>query len=797
MVEYDNKSELAKTQTFNEKGKQIGRYRLMSKIGQGGAGTVYKARDTKLDRVVALKLLSLAGFNEKSMQRFSREARCNAKLRHPNIVVLYDFEQIGNDHYLVMDYVDGQSLEKLMGKKRLPIGQTCQIMLDLLSAMQYAHHQGIIHRDIKPSNILINEDGKPFLTDFGLAKALTETVKISQSGALLGTPAYMSPEQASPGAGNTVDIRSDIYSLGAVFYEMLTGQRAFDGDSVYSVLFKIVGEPVQSPREINAEVPAALELVCLKALAKKKEERYPNATDMAGAINKYLSGKTTPLHWYVPELGIVKWAKRLAWVVSLLLLLAATVWFVLSPLSRDLWHRLVNPFQSQPDKEQFLQIIATLEKEYSAQFSEDQKDTLRLARESYGRKEYGKSRSALRDLVRATEQQNTVKKYLENAIKCLYLAELAELTDQESWDKARSFVKEVYSRVRDDALIKEMEEYIVEARKEAFAEYYSQAKRHYQAGEWQECAKALQKGFEYHLVHPALQDMAIKVGEKVTPSKPFEWSEDRWLACWNKKESCLDFTCKAWTTMPPALQAKYARAYQLWYAQRRCICWEHEWVASGTKFMIVLIPPGKFTTGSSSSEKDRDNDEIEEVITIREPFWISRYEVTQAQWEAVMGVNPAMFRGNGKAPVESVSWNDCRKFCEKVGMQIPSEARWEYACRAGVATPFNSGDNVTTDQVNYNGNYPYLNGALGVYRAKTVQVGSLPNGNAWDCFDFHGNVREWCNEYRGRSSPIRQSVHRGGSWDLGARECRAAHRRVAEADYKGKNVGLRPCLSGR
>lgn len=268
----------------------IDRYKVLSKLGAGGMGTVYKAHDTNLDRVVALKLLApeLAADGQ-SDQRFLREAKTAAKLRHPNIVTVYDFAQTDKKCYLVMDYIQGQSLEQLLKKKKVGGTWACKTMLQILSAMEHAHEQDIIHRDIKPANILLDARGVAYVSDFGLAKILSgESAKISRTGMILGTPSYMAPEQAAGDPNNPVDTRSDIYSLGAVFYEMLTGKPPLEGDTLFNILFKLANEEVVSPRKINPKVPPALDKICLKALEKKKENRYQTAREMADDIKKHL-----------------------------------------------------------------------------------------------------------------------------------------------------------------------------------------------------------------------------------------------------------------------------------------------------------------------------------------------------------------------------------------------------------------------------------------------------------------------------------------------------------------------------
>jgi serine/threonine-protein kinase len=277
-----------KTQNIGAPQEQLGRYHLLTKLGQGGMGAVYKAQDTRLDRLVALKTISQVQSDPSAIQRFQREAKVCAKLHHPHIVTLYDFEEIEGIFFLTMDFIDGCSLEELLAKQSLPLTKVCKIMGEILDAVEYAHGQGIVHRDLKPSNILIDKQGKPFVTDFGLAKAMYSSSVISQPGTVLGTPAYMSPEQAQ---GEQTDVRSDVFSLGVILYQMITGSRPFDGENVFAILHCLVNGKFKKPREIVPQIPEALERICVKALAKEREHRYQTAQEMANDVHQYLANE--------------------------------------------------------------------------------------------------------------------------------------------------------------------------------------------------------------------------------------------------------------------------------------------------------------------------------------------------------------------------------------------------------------------------------------------------------------------------------------------------------------------------
>ena len=239
-----NKTEILQETTLQQTtpnliGTMVGRYQIQSKLGEGGMGTVYMAEDTKLKRTVALKMISpRVASDPQAMKRFELEATATAQLRHPNIVVLYNFERVEEHCFITMDHIDGHPLDQVLEKHKLSFRKCCEIMLRVLKAIEHAHEKGIVHRDLKPSNILLDKNGTPFITDFGLAKAFTEgSTGLSQAGMLIGTPAYMAPEQAKMSPECPVDGRSDVYSLGVVFYEMLTRRRPhrWKESSIYSL----------------------------------------------------------------------------------------------------------------------------------------------------------------------------------------------------------------------------------------------------------------------------------------------------------------------------------------------------------------------------------------------------------------------------------------------------------------------------------------------------------------------------------------------------------------------------------
>lgn len=266
--------------------KKLGRYELLRVLGKGAMGVVYEGRDPNLDRRVAIKTVKVENLSEEAAaeyeHRFRTEARSAARLQHPNIVSVYDSDRDGDIAFLVMEYIQGDDLKHHLDRGvRYSLEQSLKIIRDLLSALDYAHKQGIVHRDIKPANLLIEPGGRVKLTDFGVARIQDSGDATRTQGSMVGTLKYMAPEQVQ---GQKVDSRADLFSVGVVLYQLLTDKRPFDGDNDFSIIHQIIGHHPAAPSTINARLPGALDAVVSRALAKTKEERFATARDFAVAL---------------------------------------------------------------------------------------------------------------------------------------------------------------------------------------------------------------------------------------------------------------------------------------------------------------------------------------------------------------------------------------------------------------------------------------------------------------------------------------------------------------------------------
>ena len=276
----------------------------------------------------------------------------------------------------------------------------------------------------------------------------------------------------------------------------------------------------------------------------------------------------------------------------------------------------------------------------------------------------------------------------------------------------------------------------------------------------------------------------------IKPLRPQAIPLALWQDCW--QDSYFDFSVEAWEKQKLEEQIAYARAYQEWYGQSNSLAVEINIALAGLTLTMRLVPPGQFLMGSPPDEPESLPGESWQQMLLPQCYYLGKYAVTQEQWQAVMGNNPARFKESGlQAPVENVSWEDSAKFCKQAGLELPTEVQWEYACRAGTTTAFNFSANITPAQVNYHGWFPYQDAAEGEVRGKTVAVASMNTPNAWGLHEMHGNVWEWCQDLKDGYVESEQRVIRGGSWIDFACYCRSASRLSAPPSYTDGILGLR------
>jgi serine/threonine-protein kinase len=274
--------------------KTIGRYEIQSELGKGAMGVVYRANDPLLSRTVAIKTVLMSSDPQEVAEyeaRFYQEAKAAGGLNHPNVVTIYDIGKSGNLVYMAMELLEGDELRAVMKPgEPMPVGRAIEIAAQVAEGLAYAHQHGVVHRDVKPANIMILHAGPAKITDFGIARMRTAEVR-TQTGVVLGSPRYMSPEQV---AGKRAEPRSDIFSLGVIFYEMLTGKPAFTGDDITSVMYQILNVVPPAPSTVNPAVPPVLDFIVAKALAKIPEDRYQDAAELARDLHDSAKAQPAP-----------------------------------------------------------------------------------------------------------------------------------------------------------------------------------------------------------------------------------------------------------------------------------------------------------------------------------------------------------------------------------------------------------------------------------------------------------------------------------------------------------------------
>src|SRR5262245_44218639 len=283
--------------------KSIGRYEIIDEIGHGAMGIVYLAHDPRIDRRVAIKTIHaldvLPAVEADEMRlRFTREAQAAGRLQHPGIVTIFDVGEHEGTWFIAMEYIEGETLESFTKKERLlPPRKTLELIGQACDALDYAHQQQIVHRDIKPANLMLLRNGRVKITDFGLAK--NPSANLTQDGILIGTPNYMSPEQVM---GRPLDGRSDLFSLGVVLYELLTGERPFGGDTISTIIYRVLHELPKAPEKLNTSLPLLLSQVIARAMEKEPARRFQTGEELAAALQGYLDAVRAPQMHPAPAL---------------------------------------------------------------------------------------------------------------------------------------------------------------------------------------------------------------------------------------------------------------------------------------------------------------------------------------------------------------------------------------------------------------------------------------------------------------------------------------------------------------
>jgi formylglycine-generating enzyme required for sulfatase activity len=712
----------------------------------------------KLDKVFALKVLSANRMQDpEAVARFEREMKTAGKLEHVNIIRASDADEIDGTHFLVMEYVHGLDLSEIVQRiGPLSIADACEIVRQAALGLQHAHEHGLVHRDIKPSNLMLTEDGTVKILDLGLALLAQQQGgpgrELTATGQMMGTLDYMAPEQGDD--SHQVDIRADIYSLGATLYKLLSGRAPFAGDkhqTLRAKLTALVTEDPQSLDSLRPEFPADLVALVHRMLSKDAADRPGIPDEIAEALSQLCERS------------------------DLAALLAKST----RRSSRKETERW--PGSTFPDVSSSA-MDTTSNGRIELGGSEGNDDAVGRKPAIAGRKAGG---------FRIGWKVLTVSAGLAAVVLPAVLLSFRTPYGTVSVEAEEEDIQVV---VKQDG--KEID--VIDA-----------------DSHW---SIELQEG-NYEIELRGGNDRLQLDKDTVTVTR-----RDKIVVRVKLRREETVFG----PDPPPLASAPFdeaqAKQHQRAWAEYLGMSVERDFeLPGGVKLTMVLIPPGEFVMGSTDAEQEWSleaakaaNDRVganricsegpQHRVRITKPFYVGKHEVTQRQWEAVMGINPSKFKGDPSRPVENVSWEDIPPFLSKlnesrenraVRFVLPTEARWEYACRAGTTTFWHCGDSEASLQ-----DYGWFDVNS---RNQTHSVGRL-QPNAWGLYDLHGNVWEWCADWYDASyyqkSPVndpcgpttgwlRARVLRGGSWNLYTSLSRSAHRLHWVPHHRGGGIGLR------
>ncbi len=785
-------------------------YEILGVLGHGGMGVVYRARQLKANRLTALKMIrTVEHATPQERLRFQIETEAVARLQHPHIVQLYEVGEVRGQPYFSLEFCDGGTLTEQLKKKPPSPREAAELIETLARAMHYAHLRGVVHRDLKPGNVLLSfsrdpagervgarspagsrlNDSNPKITDFGLAKRIdAEARDVSKSGAIMGTASYMAPEQA---AGKVRDTgpAADVYALGALLYECLTGRPPFEGPQ-HAVLVRVMSEEPAPPSRLAPKVPRDLETICLKCLSKEPARRYGSAEALADDLRRFQAGEPVQARAVGRLERAVKWARRRPAAAALVGVTALAL-VALAVLSANLMVARSDAENKRKDAEK--QAGIALEKEGTAR-----PEAAKAERAS----EYLVSIFNLAD-PQGQGGTMTARQILDAAEKEIpqKLADHPELRD-----KLLKQIGSVYDRMTATAPLA----MILESRGTVQLQSSRDPNQRALPQTLLYTGDRLSLGADAQVQLVVLSDLhkeRLRPGTEATI----------------RRKGCEP--ADAIAERDPDILMTFVR------------------LPKGTFYMGWGTDPmtGKMTQGVKTP--------------IAEDFEIAVHDVTQGQWQAVMGENPSYFSrfGIGRDevrnisdeelklfPVESVSWADAQEFIRKLNekergsgylYRLPTEAEWEYACRGGATSeeecsfknlfrkgregrgnpaptadtlvgagfPRPSGtdsnfyfdkptNDLSLDQANFNSNIQF-NGNILFSHARPTRVGAYPPNKLGLC-DMHGNVWQWCADLFNPARGVNR-VARGGGWFSFGSECRAATRTSGAAVFRVNDRGFR------
>jgi serine/threonine protein kinase len=778
-------------------GMTIGPYRIIEQIGRGGMATVYKAYHAAMDRHVAIKILPEEYANDPGFRaRFEREAKTVANLRHPHILPVFDYGEKSGISYLVMPYIPTGTLKTYLAQEgQLPLDETARIFIRLAEALDYAHRQGVIHRDIKPDNVLFDEDGNALLTDFGLTRMVEGGGSLTGTG-VIGTPAYMSPEQ---GQGMRLDHRSDIYSLGIILYEMVTGDVPFSADTPIAVIFKHVSDPLPLPLTMRPDLQEAAENVILKALSKDPKDRFDTCVAMAKAFEKSIAGQpvgiepppTNQEDEQITAIGIQPTISDSSpdvdtqmlragggksgiprWILALIGILVIAIIAVLASGT-------LSPGDDEDVASETAAAIVATETESPTE--------TRLPTDAPS--------PTNTDFPTETDTPVPTDTYTPTDtptatntpdVAAAAQTVIAQQTSQSIIDNATATAAQLTA----NAQATEVES----VNQTAAATLWTATP----TPNFTASVEALMTEWAIDTAtQQAINQTATATWWTDTPTPTFTPTNTPTptdtLTPSNTPTSTLTNTqfptnipipptpIPTATNTPPPPD----------YSANNPVTSNNQWTPVTQTFdgvEMVLVPAGCFMMGSTDEQIDYamtlyenaerswyENEQPVNEICFDEPFWIDRYEVTNEQHGSTGCTNSSL---HANQPRNCISWFDARDYCEGMGGRLPTEAEWEYAARGPDNLIYPWGNDFVADNVVYEGKS----------RGKTAAVGSKPGGISWvGAYDLSGNLWEWTSTSHYEHS----RVLRGGSFYDTEHVLRSASRDFAYPDLGLYGYGFR------
>ncbi len=817
------------TQTRRRPNRTLAHFELVDHLGTGASGSVWKAKDRNLDRFVALKIPRREQLTEDELEAFLREARAAGQIHHANIVGVHEVGRDDDTLYIVSDYVEGVTLEQWLKSRPVAPREAAQLCLQIADALAHAHEHGVIHRDLKPSNILMDATDKPHITDFGLARREAGEVSITVDGVVLGTLFYMSPEQAK-GKSHHADRRSDVYSLGIILYQMLTGDVPFKGEKQMVILQVQTEEPVP-PRRLYATISRDLETICLKCLEKSPEKRYQSAADLSAELKRFIAGSPIKARPVGHVSRTWRWAKRNPAVASLS---AAVVLALLGGIAGISYWASVAASERQQAVRSLVSVLSTTppsEVPSAMDAIRPFKDeALPLLRQQYADATGQRKLHTAYGLVacgdvhldylvssvgEATQGEcdnlvETLRHQRDSALAKVKDA-AATATSNGEW-QLKTRLATVALHLGDSLIAANMLRAFPRAdedewdpiQRTMFIEHFPK---------WAGSVDKLVKAVKTTHDNPLRSGIVLAIGSITEPTTDAKQAWEPVLGKWHRNEtdsglhSATGWALRSWGLSVPNLEAGHRNGF--------------DWYVTKTGLTMIRIPAGQVERAKGHAGEEC------KTIRIEQDFWLCDCEVTLGQFTAFLNEDdegaerPADQdeisrdnQGDPLLPISGVNWYDAVLFCNWLSLQegrnpcyrkegkeqipdhnqlrafdawnlvpgtngyrLPTADQWEYACRVGTTTAYSFG------------NEKDLLDRYAVY-VKNQKFGpGLVAGrlcNAWGLFDMHGNASEWCQDWQ----TAWDRVILGGSWGTGASSCRSAGLNSGKPSDRGPRPGF-------